>query len=304
MSDHPQFKAYAALAAVCFFWGTTYLGIRIALESFAPVTLVGLRYLLSGLIMTAGARVVATPLPRGKELLWTAVNGLIILGIGNSCLAFAEQWIPSGLSSLLVATSPFWMVSIEAMLPEGERLRAPTIAAMLVGIAGVALLAAPDLRSSSPSGAKFMLGFALLQIGVAGWSVGSMLQRHQRSQAHPFVSAAVQQLATGVAFAIPALLQPQHSQWNARGIGAMLYLAIFGGLIGYSAYVLMMDRLPVAIASVYTYINPMVAVLLGWALYHEHFGITEAIAMATIFLGVALVRHAQRKVQARAARAS
>ena len=149
-----------------------------------------------------------------------------------------------------------------------------------------------------------MLGFALVQIGVAGWSVGSMLQRHQVSLAHPFVSAAVQQLATGVAFAIPALLQPQHSQWNARGVGAMLYLAIFGGLMGYSAYVLMMDRLPVAIASVYTYINPMVAVLLGWALYHEHFGITEAIAMATIFLGVALVRHAQRKVQAKAARAS
>jgi drug/metabolite transporter (DMT)-like permease len=259
------------------------------------------RYLLSGGVMLIGAWAYGAELPRGRELWGTALFGVMTVGMGTGALAFAEQWIPSGLSALMVASSPFWMVSIEAMMPRGERLRTPVIGGMLVGIAGVALLVAPDLRTAASGGAKFILGFLIIQVGVASWAFGSILQRHQQSRAHPFVSAAVQQVATGAVYAIPALLQPQHTQWTSRGIEATLYLAIFGGLIGYSAYVLMMGRLPVAVASVYTYINPLVAVVLGWIFYREHFGITEAVAMSIIFVGVALVRGAQRKGRAKAA---
>lgn len=301
LREHPHFTAYLCLGLVCLLWGTTYLGIRIAVESIAPATLMCVRYLISGGLMLAGALVYGAKLPRGRELWGTAAFGVMTIGMGTGTLAFAEQWIPSGLSALMLTTSPFWLVGMEALMPEGDRLRLPVICGMLVGVAGVAMLVAPDLGPSAPGGLKLPGGFLLLQLGAAGWAVGSILQRHQASQAHPFVSAAVQQLATGAAFLIPSLLQPQHTHWTTRGIGATLYLAIFGGLIGYSAYVLMMDRLPVAIASVYTYINPLVAVLLGWALYHEHFGVTEAVAMGTIFLGVALVRRAQRKGRARAA---
>ncbi len=265
------------------------------METVPPATLMCVRYLLSGGLMLAGAAISGARLPRGRGLWTTSAYGLMTIGVGTGCLAFAEQWIPSGMSALMLGASPFWLVGMEALMPRGAPLHKPTIAAMLVGVAGVALLAAPDLTAST-GGRGTLGGFLLLQVGCAGWAVGSILQRHQVSRVHPFVSGAVQQLATGIAYLIPALFFTQRLHWTARGVEATLYLAIFGGLVGYSAYVLMMDRLPVAIATIYTYVNPLVAVLLGWLFYHEPFGRTEAVAMGTIFLGVALVRKAQREV--------
>lgn len=293
LRDHPNFSAYAALVCVCIFWGTTYLGIRIAVDSIPPSTLMCVRYLLSGGLMLGGASLYGARFPRGREFWATATYGLMTIGVGTGCLAFAEQWIPSGLAALMLGASPFWLVGLEALMPGGEPLHAPTIGGMLVGVACVAFLAAPELTAEA-AGQHKLVGFLLLQIGCAGWAVGSILQRHQRSRVHPFVNAAVQQAATGIAYLAPALLEAQRTHWTARAIEATLYLAIFGGLVGYSAYVLMMDRLPVAIATIYTYINPLVAVLLGWLLYHERLVRTEIVAMAIIFLGVALVRHAQR----------
>lgn len=293
MRDHPYFGAYLALVCVCILWGTTYLGIRIAVETIPPPTLMCVRYLLSGSLMLAGAKVKGATLPRGREIWTTSAYGLLTIGVGTGCLAFAEQWIPSGLSALMLGASPFWLVGIEALMPKGAPLHKPTIGAMLVGVVGLALLVWPGLRASA-SGGGILAGFLLLQLGSVGWSLGSILQRHQVSRVHPFVSAAVQQVATGAAYLLPAILQFDRVHWTVRGVEATLYLAIFGGLVGYSAYVLMMDRLPVAIASIYTYVNPLVAVVVGWLLYHEPFVRTEALAMGIIFLGVALVRRAQR----------
>jgi len=276
---------------VCIFWGTTYLGIRMALESFSPATLVCLRYTISGSFMLAGARLTGWHIPRGRELWLTILFGVVTLGIGNGCLAFAEQWVPSGLAALFVSTSPFWLVGVEAMAPRGERLRLSTIRGMLVGGAGVAFLVSPAISGFRSNPAVFG-AFALLQFGCAGWAVGSIAQRKTTARAHPFISGAVQQLATGIVYAIPALIHPQPIHWTARGIGAVIYLMIFGSIIGYSAYVFAMDRLPVAIASIYTYVNPMVAVLLGWAVYREPVGWREGIGMAVIFAGVWMVKRA------------
>jgi len=293
LRDHPQFGAYFALVCVCILWGTTYLGIRIAVETIPPPTLMCVRYLLSGSLMLAGAKIKGATFPRGRQLWATSFYGLLTIGVGTGCLAFAEQWIPSGLSALMLGASPFWLVGVEALMPKGAPLHKPTIGAMLVGVVGLALLVWPSLREST-SGGGILAGFLLLQIGSAGWALGSILQRHQVSRVHPFVSAAVQQVATGVAYLIPALAQVHRVHWTPRGVEATLYLAIFGGLVGYSAYVLMMERLPVAIASIYTYVNPLVAVLVGWLIYDEPFVRTEAVAMGIIFLGVALVRRAQK----------
>jgi drug/metabolite transporter (DMT)-like permease len=272
------------------------LGIRIALESFPPATLVCLRYLTSGSVMLLGAVAAGAHIPRGRELWLTAGFGVMTLGIGNGCLAFAEQWIPSGLAALFVATSPFWLVGIEALAPRGEKLHLPAVRGMLVGAAGVAFLVAPDATGLGPS--RLVIGaFLLLQVGCAGWSLGSIAQRKTQSRAHPFVSGAVQQLATGIVFAIPALMTRQPVHWTPKGIGAVFYLMTFGSVVGYSAYVFAMDRLPVAIASIYTYVNPIVAVVLGWLVYNEPFGIREAIAMVIIFIGVALVKRASVTVQ-------
>jgi drug/metabolite transporter (DMT)-like permease len=262
-----------------------------ALESFTPVTLVCFRYITSGIVMLVGAAIAGWHIPRGRELWLTALYGVVTLGVGNGCLAFAEQWVPSGLAALFVTTSPFWLVGAEALAPRGEPLHAPTIRGMLVGVLGVAFLVAPAATDFHANPA--MIGaFLLLQLGCAGWSIGSIAQRKTASRAHPFVSGAVQQLATGIVYAIPAAIRHDPIHWSARGIGAVIYLMIFGSIVGYSAYVFAMDRLPVAVASIYTYVNPIVAVILGWLVFHEPFGVREAIAMAVIFAGVAMVKKA------------
>ncbi|HEX4593331.1 MAG TPA: EamA family transporter [Bryobacteraceae bacterium] len=290
MRRHPQFQAYLALAAVCFFWGTTYLGIRMALESVPPLMLVSLRYLVSGTALLIVAFFAKARLPRGRELFYTALFGVIIIGIGNGCLAFAELWVPSGLAALFITTTPFWMIGIEALIPGGARLHGPTLFGMLVGFAGTLLLVLPSAIQQGFSG-PILQGFLLLQFGCCGWAFGSILQRRHTTTVHPVVSGAVQQLATGLTFLGPALLtrtQPIH--WSGRGIGAIIYLITFGSVVGYSAYLYALDKLPVSIVSIYTYVNPIVALFLGWLIYSEPVGWHELAAMLIIFLGVTLVK--------------
>lgn len=297
---HPHFKAYAALAAVCFFWGTTYLAIRMALESFPPLLLVSARYLISGGLMLAAARAAGAHIPRGPELARAALCGLFILGVGNGCLVFAQQHIPSGMAGLILTISPFWMVGVEALLPGGDRLHGPTIFGMAVGLAGAALLFAPD---SAGIDLNLLYGFLLLQLGMAGWSFGSIYQRRQANLAHPVIVGAVQQLAAGVAFIPLTLLGREHPViWSARGVGALAYLVVFGSIVGYSAYAYALDRLPVAIVSIYPYVNAVVAVALGWLFYREPFGVKQAAAMAVIFTGVALVKRSALRPAAHGAR--
>jgi len=291
---HPQFAAYLALAAVCFFWGTTYLGIRIAVETVHPAVLLSLRYSISGVLLLIAARSSKAHLPAGRELWYTALFGVMIIGIGNGCLAFAEVWVPSGLAALFYTTAPFWMIGVEALIPGGDRLHGPTLIGMLVGLIGTVLLVAPSAMNEGFHG-PMLRGFLLLQLGGAAWALGSILQRRHPTKAHPVVSGAVQQMATGLAYVLPALLtKPVPSAWSHRSIAAVLYLVAFGSIVGYSAYIFVLDRLPVSVISIYNYINPVVALFLGWWFYREHIGIREVIAMLIIFAGVALVKRYSR----------
>lgn len=300
MRPSARLKAYLALAAVCFFWGTTYLAIRMALESFPPALLTAARFIISGSVLLAIAKARNAYLPRGRELLTAALSGVLILGIGNGCLAFAELLIPSGLASLFITLSPFWLVGMEALLPGGERLHAPTIFGMLVGFAGVALLVAPETASHGID-KPTLIGFAILQTGIIAWSLGSIYQRRQHAPTHPIVIGAIQQMAAGLAFVPVTLLLRQYSFiWTPRGAAALLYLVVFGSIVGYSAYNYALDKFPVAIVSIYPYFNAIVAVTLGWLFYREPFGPREAIAMIVIFAGVTLVKwHSRRLTGAR-----
>jgi drug/metabolite transporter (DMT)-like permease len=291
---HPLFLPYLALAAVCLVWGTTYLGIRMALETFPPLELISIRFTLSGGILLLFAWARGLHVPKGRELRAACLSGLLVLGIGNGALVFAEVWVPSGLAGIIVTLSPFWMVGAEALLPGGEPLHWPTIGAMIVGLAGVSLLFTPDSGASlSPA---LLSGLLVLQIGMAGWCFGSIYQRRNAGRAHPAIAGGVQQLAAGVILAPFAAFLPQPAiHWSARGVGALWYLVIFGSIVGYSAYAYALDRLPVAIASVYPYVNAIVAVALGWLIYREPFGKREALSMGVIFVSVALVKRLSRK---------
>jgi drug/metabolite transporter (DMT)-like permease len=291
LTRHPQFKAYLALLAVYFFWGTTYLGIRMALESFPPLLLVATRFLASGGIMLLGLKIAGAQLPKGRELRMTALYGVLILGCGNGALVFAEQWIASGTAALFITTSPFWMVGLEAALPGGDRLHWPTVGGIAIGFLGVLVLIGPA-AIDSPAGAGLIGGFFVLQFGCLCWCLGSLLQRRQATKAHPVVSGAIQQFATGLAFLPLAAIAPEHPvHWSSRGVLATLYLVVFGSIVGYSAFIYILEHLPVPIVSTYTYVNPIVAVFLGWLFYREPFGNRELLAMVAIFAGVGLVKY-------------
>ena len=297
----PHIRSWLALFAVYIFWGTTYLGIRVALESFPPTLLLGLRFTLSGTILLIAGRALKMTLPSGAELRRTVFCGFLTLGIGTLCLCLAEQWVPSGLTALFVTTAPFWMLAIDAIVPGGDKFHKPVLWGMMVGLAGALLLVAPFGGSAGLDigSGKVALGFLVLQIGNAGWCLGSILQRRSVTTAHPVMSGAVQQMAVGIMFAIPSLLlQGKQAHWDLKGAGAILYLATFGSIIGYSAFLYVMETLPVAVVTTYNYVNPVVAVLLGWLVYREPLGMREMAAMSIIFLGVAVVRRMQagRKV--------
>jgi drug/metabolite transporter (DMT)-like permease len=290
---------WIALGAVCLFWGTTYLTIRMAEECFPPATLLSLRYTLSGGILLIAARATGAHIPRGRELWFTALFGVITIAIGNGALVFAEEWVPSGIASVFITTSPFWMTGVEAALPRGERLHPPAIMGMLVGLAGTVVLVSRDAFGHGAHGG-LMGGFLLLQFGCCGWALGSVLQRRYATVAHPVVSGAVQQLATGLAAAIPALLiNPHMPRLTARGVAALAWLVVFGSIVGYSAFIYVMDKLPVSVVSIYNYVNPVVAVVLGWLFYRESFGVREAVGMAIIFVGVAVVKRFSSAIRTR-----
>jgi len=283
-------KAYGALAAVCWLWGTTYLAIRLANETLPLAFFASARFLLSGGFLLLACWWRGDYLPRRRELIDAFISGVIILGLGNGCLILAEHYIPSGMAALLVATTPFWMVGIEALFPRGERIHPPTLLGLLVGFGGCALLVGPELaRTGFASG--YWKGFLALQVGALGWSFGSIYSRNRPRLAHPVVGGAFQQLGAGLVWA-PIALLAHHGPivWTSRSLGGFLYLVVFGSILGFSAYLYALHHLPVAIVSLYSYVNPVVAVWLGWLVYREPFGLREAAAMMIIFLGVGLVK--------------
>ena len=283
---------------MCFFWGTTYLGIRIAVETIPPLYMVSIRYLISGAILLIAAAAGGAKMPRGRELLYTALCGIICIGIGNGILATVEQWIPSGLAALFYATSPFWMVGIDAVLPGGFRPRVWSVVGLIVGVGGVVYLVLPAVGGEGITG-RTVAGFLLLQISGIGWALGSLLQKRVRTTTAPFLSGAVQQFAAGLAVGVPALLfeRVPHGV-SVRSELAVGYLVVFGSIVGFSSFIYAMSRLPVALASIYTFVNPIVAVFLGWLLLHEALGYREWTAMLVIFAGIGLVRWSEmnRKV--------
>jgi len=261
-----------------------------SLESFPPFVLVATRFLLSGCTMLAVVYARGARLPHGAELWHAALSGILILGIGNTCLTFAELRVTSGLAGLITTLSPFWLVGIETVMPGGERLHPPTIFGMLIGCVGVGLLVSGGMGAGEFSRKAFD-GFLILQMGTVSWCFGSIYQRRRKVDAHPIVVGAVQQLAAGLATLPFALFASSHQiHWSGRGVTALLYLVIFGSIVGYSAYAYTLDRLPVAVVSIYSYVNSVVALALGWLFYREPFGPREAAAAVVIFAGVALVK--------------
>ena len=290
MQSKAHLLPYAALVAVSFFWGTTYLGIRMALESFPPLLLVAARFLLSGSILLAWARWKGWAMPGRQELVRTCLFGFMLLGVANGALTFAETWIPSSMAALFLTTAPFWLVGLEALMPDGDKLTAAVVVGLLVGLAGVVMLVMPG-AGAHEMGPNLWKGFFVLQVGSFFWNAGSIFQRRWRATTHPLLTGALQQLAAGIIYLAAALVVPERPVTiTATGIAGLLWLVTFGSIVGYSAYIYSLETLPISLVSIYTFINPVVAITLGKLFYDEPFGRREVTAMAIIFAGVFVVK--------------
>jgi len=296
MARRERIIAYCALAAVFFFWGTTYLAIRVGLETLPPTLLAGMRFMTAGtllFVILRGWR--RERLPHGREWLHQAAIGLMLLGIGNGLVVWAEVWIPSGMAALLVATSPFWVVGFERLRSDGERVGARALIGMLIGFAGLVLLVAPDLFGAT-LGIRYLLGMVAIQIGCASWSGGSVYAKHHPGRVAPLLGAAIQMLCAGAALTLLGTLLGEWRglHFSARSLGALVYLTLFGSIVAYGSYTYAVQKLPLSIVSTYSYVNPVIAVFLGWIVLSEPLGWRVLMAMLIILCGVALVKTAAK----------
>jgi drug/metabolite transporter (DMT)-like permease len=293
ISSRENFKPLAAWAAVCFFWGTTYLAIRVGLETLPPVLFAGLRFLTAGALLFVIVRLWSgARLPKGREWFDQSVVGLSLLGLGNGLVVWAEQWVPSGPAALLVATSPFWVMGVERFLRQGERLHGRAVAGLLIGFGGLALLVAPNLYGTTAAGGTYLWGMLALQAACASWSIGSVYAKHHPTGVRPLMGAAIQMLIAGAAMTLlGAILGEWHEvHFSARSFGAFAYLIVFGSIVAYGSYTYAVQKLPLSLVSTYSYINPVIAVLLGWLVLGEALGWRVMTAMLIILCGVMLVK--------------
>lgn len=282
---------------MCFFWGTTYLGIKIALETVPPFLLGGLRFTLAGSVLAVALRALGHEWPDWRRAPTYLAIGVAMLGFGNGGVVWAEQFMASGLVAVLVASTPFWMVGIEAAAG-GERLTRRVVAGLLVGFTGILLLVWPDLvhALSATSGWTWVAGLIATQLACIGWAVGSTIAKQRLRDTDPLVASAFQMLAGGVVMLAVAALLGEYPRlhWTPRTMGAVVYLFFAGSLIGFVAYTYALRHLPMSVVSLYPYVNPVVAVGLGTVILHEPLTWRIVVAIAVVLAGSAIVSRAPK----------
>jgi drug/metabolite transporter (DMT)-like permease len=291
--------AYGAFLVVCLVWGTTYLAIRVAVRTIPPMLLTGARFVVAGVILLAIALLRGEPLPRARNVVVELlIVGLLMVGIGNLAVVWAEQWVPSGFAALLVATAPFWAVLMEKTQKEGERIDLRRAFGMLIGFVGVALLVTPTAAGGAFD-RHLVIGAIALQFASMAWQYGTVRAKYNLREVPPLMSSSFQMLAGGIAVAIIGVAtgELRRLTFTAEGLGALAYLTIFGSVLAYTAYVYAVRNIRVTTLSLYAYINPVVAVILGWLILKEQLTPVSIVAMLIILGGVALVQTPGRRIE-------
>jgi drug/metabolite transporter (DMT)-like permease len=282
-------RALVAYLLVCVVWGSTYLAIRIGVQELPPLLFAGIRFLLAGgllagLVLLTGGRLPARPRDWGV----LAVVGLFLLLGGNAVVVWAEQFVESGPASVFVAAVPLWAAFFDALIPGGGTVFTWRVAlGLALGFFGSALLAGVTPTELFSADLK---GPIALTLASASWALGSVYSKRTPTESSPYAASAVQMLAGGAAITLLGLLSGEAAQWHAttRGLGALAYLVVFGSIVGFTAYAYALRYASATVVGTYAYVNPVVAVLLGWLVLDE--AITgRTIAAMILILGAVLM---------------
>ena len=280
---------FTAFAAVYIIWGSTYLAIRFAVEVLPPFLMVGTRFLIAGFILYLWARIGGASRPDLSQWKSAAIVGLLMLVFGNGLVSWAEQKIPSGLAALMVATVPFWMVTLDWMRPRGAAPSSRVVLGLIIGFVGVGLLFQPW---HSPEGGKLnLLGTAMLIVATFSWATGSLYSVHAKLPSSPVLSMGMEMLSGGMIALVVGMLRGELanievSTITARSLLALTYLILFGSLVGFNAYMWLLRVCAPAWVSTFAFVNPVVAIFLGWALGGEPLTTRTLVAASFIVVSV------------------
>ena len=292
-------RALVAYLVVCVVWGSTYLAIRIGVGVLPPFLFAGIRFVIAGALLLAVALALGDTLPRcAVDWRTQAIVGVLLLAGGNAFVVWAEQYIASGIASIFVVTVALWMAFFDAIIPGGSGegggdLNWRVVAGLVLGFLGTTLLvgASPGeiLRAD-------LRGPIALTCASASWSIGSVYGKRHKTETSPYVGAAIQMIAGGAATALVGTLLGEWSRWHltGRGVGALAYLVVFGSIVGYSAYTYALRNASATIVGTYAYVNPVIAVLLGWLLLREPVSARTFLAMGLIIGAVVWIQFAHR----------
>ncbi|MGA2745415.1 MAG: EamA family transporter [Candidatus Sulfotelmatobacter sp.] len=305
-AQHPgRWKVILAFGLVYLFWGSTYLAIDIAVQTIPPALMCGLRFLLAGVVMlvvcaATGRKIFYSP----KQIALASIVGLLLLMGGNLTLSYAELSVSSGLAALIVAITPLWFLVLDSLLLGDHHISRRGKAGLFLGILGLFILVWPQLRAGSMghpdlNHREFWASVSLIA-GSFSWALGSVLSKRWQSGMDVFSSTAWQVTAAGVGNFIFAFIAGDlnHVTWTIRGISATLYLVVCGSWIGYTAYIYLLEHVPTSKVSTYAYVNPVVAVFLGWLILHERVDRFILAGSAIVVLSVILVTSAKVKEKA------
>jgi drug/metabolite transporter (DMT)-like permease len=296
-----HWRVLVALAAVYSIWGGTYLAIRFAIETVPPFLMAGSRFVIAGAILYTWMRLSRVPAP--TRIQWrsaTIIGGLLLLG-GNGVLAWSEQLVPSGLAALMIATVPVWMVLLDWLRGGAARPNLGVTIGLVLGLAGIVLLAGP----TNIAGGNHLnsVGVLLLLFAAVSWATGSLYARRAPIPATPLLATAMEMLVGGALLLIAGSIagewgQLRLDQVSLRSLLSYGYLILFGSLVGFSAYTWLLRATSTAIASTYAYVNPVVAVFLGWALAGEPLTLQTMLAAAIIVTAVVIITTNQARMRA------
>jgi drug/metabolite transporter (DMT)-like permease len=295
-------RIIVAFALLYVLWGSTYLAMRVIVRDLPPYAAGAVRYLVSGPLMLAALALMGRKVRiNASDFRRLLVIGVLLLSLGNIGVLWGEEYVSSGLASLVVALVPIWVVMIEAWVFRSGRITAKGLFGLALGIVGLLVLLWPRIASGSHLGRLELLGSGILAGASFFWALGSVFSHRYTLSVDVFVSAAWQMTLGGLVNGAVALLsgQFQRAHWTATALAGIGYLVVFGSWLGYSAYIYLLEHVPTPKVATYAYVNPIVAVFLGWIILHEQVDFFMLAGTAVIIASVWLVNTSKLKHEPR-----
>lgn len=281
---------YLALAAICLIWGTTYLALRIAVLHFPPLLFVTIRQIIAGSLLTGFMLLVAKqPFPSWALIKRQAIAGFFMISMGNGLVAWAEVYIPSGIAAIICSLMPMTVIMINLAINKDEKPTLPIMMGVVMGLAGIVMIFGENINEfGNPD---YLLAIILVFVGVISWAGGSIWLKKSSGNDNPFLNAGLQMFFGGIWLAPLSLLFDDLSSvtWSSEALYTMIYLVLIGSIVAYACYSYVLKKLPMTIVSLYAYVNPLVAVILGWLVLDEKLNANIGIAFLLTVAGIYIV---------------